>query len=263
MTCSYTAYIDESGDEGFKFLPNGAGSSRWFVISAAVYRQDNALAPVETLKRARHVLGKDPKTALHFRNLRHEHRVAYVEEIAKEKMLTVSVAVFKPNINEPERYQEGGKYLLYKYVTRLLLERASWLCKSHFKGDGDGKVDLVFSDRAAMSYEDLKKYLDLLKSQAATNDRIRIDWSAIDTTNIRAVNHGKLAGLQVADAVASSLYYALNPNPYGGVEPRYATILKPHVFRGKSTRHGYGLKFWPNYKDLKGEMPHLAAFQDW
>jgi hypothetical protein len=36
MAASFVVYIDESGDEGFVFKPDGSGSSRWFVLGAAV-----------------------------------------------------------------------------------------------------------------------------------------------------------------------------------------------------------------------------------
>jgi len=39
------------------------------------------------------------------------------------------------------------------------------------------------------------------------------------------VNHEKLAGLQIADAVASGVYCAVNLSQYGEAEPRY---LNPH-----------------------------------
>lgn len=48
MTASFVAYVDESGDEGFKFLPNEKGSSRWFVLSAMVIRKENDLQVVES-----------------------------------------------------------------------------------------------------------------------------------------------------------------------------------------------------------------------
>jgi hypothetical protein len=50
---------------------------------------------------------------------------------------------------------------------------------------------------------------------------------------VRAVNHDQLAGLQVADAIASSLYYATNLNRYGEAEDKYARLLMPTVFRHK------------------------------
>jgi Protein of unknown function (DUF3800) len=38
MTTSFTAYIDESGDEGSVFLPGEKGSSRWLVLSGVTNR---------------------------------------------------------------------------------------------------------------------------------------------------------------------------------------------------------------------------------
>jgi len=46
---SFIVYIDESGDEGFVFRPDGTGSTRWFVLSAAVIRQSNDLQMVACL----------------------------------------------------------------------------------------------------------------------------------------------------------------------------------------------------------------------
>jgi hypothetical protein len=58
MKSSFIAYVDESGDEGFVFNPDGSGSSRWFVLSAAVIRQTNDLQMVSCLKGKRDVLQK-------------------------------------------------------------------------------------------------------------------------------------------------------------------------------------------------------------
>jgi hypothetical protein len=45
MAASFVAYIDESGDEGFKFAK---GSSEWFVLSAAITRKRFDVATVKT-----------------------------------------------------------------------------------------------------------------------------------------------------------------------------------------------------------------------
>lgn len=66
--------VDESGDEGFVFNEDGTGSSRWFVLSAAVIRQTNDLQMVGCLKEVRSILKKEPKTPLHFVDLKHEQR---------------------------------------------------------------------------------------------------------------------------------------------------------------------------------------------
>jgi len=58
MKSSFVAYVDESGDEGFVFHPDGTGSSRWFVLTAAVIRQTNDLQMVSCLKEVRDILKK-------------------------------------------------------------------------------------------------------------------------------------------------------------------------------------------------------------
>lgn len=98
MTSSFTAYIDESGDEGFVFLPGEKGSSRWLVLSAVVFRKAKDLEAVRVMREVRTLLGKDPKKALHFREMKHEHRVPYVRALATAPMRTVSVLIHKPSI---------------------------------------------------------------------------------------------------------------------------------------------------------------------
>ncbi len=53
----------------------------------------------------------------------------------------------------------------------------------------------------------------------------------------------KRMGLQVADAVASGFYQAIEPQ-YGFTEDRYARMLRPIVFR-RGRHSSYGLKFIP------------------
>ena len=259
---SYRVYIDESGDEGFVFNPDGTGSSRWFVLSAVVVRKKNDLTLVRLLEQVRSLLGKAQRKELHFRDLKHEQRVPYVKQITTAAVKTVSVLIYKPSIREPEKFQ-SEKFLLYRYATRFLLERVSWLCRdSHTQGEGSGKADIVFSNRSIMSYEDLTGYLQLLKTKSDPMD-VRIDWNIIEPGNVSAVDHSKLAGLQVADAVASSLFYAVNVNRYGDVEDRYARLLLPLCYRHKGLAIGYGLKFWPeDFQKQKSANPQIAMFAD-
>lgn len=262
MKSSFVAYIDESGDEGFKFLDNERGSSRWFVVSAAVFRRENDLQAVQVLKATRELLGKPPKKALHFKDMKHDARVAYVTKVAEAHFRHVSVLVHKPSLPEPERFQESP-YLLYRYVTRLLLERVSWLCRDALRPDGcNGTVETIFSDRSAMSYDELRQYLCTLRDQSQVHDAIRIDWNVIKPEQARAVKHDQLAGLQVADAVASSVFASMNKSPLGNTEPRYLTALRRQAYRHKGVALGYGLKVWPPIEQLEKEMPHVAALRD-
>jgi hypothetical protein len=263
MPSSFVTYIDESGDEGFVFKPDGSGSSRWFVLSAAVLRKTNDLQAVACLKEVRTLLGKPPKYPLHFVDLRHEQRTPYVRRIGALPLRTVSVLVYKPAINEPEKFQ-NDKYLLYRYATRLLLERVSWLCRDHRRpGEGDGFTDIIFSNRSNMSYAEIRDYLRLLRQRAADNpEGVQLDPTAIDPERISTVEHSKLAGLQVADAVASSAYLAVKRNRYGEAEPSYLRLLAKTIYRHKTVALGYGLKVWPeDIEAIKAKAPEAVNLE--
>lgn len=260
MKASFIAYVDESGDEGFVFNPDGSGSSRWFVLSAAVIRETNDLEMVRCLKEVRAVLQKEPKTPLHFVDLKHEQRVPYIRRVGELPLRTVSVAIYKPLIREPEKFQ-NTKYLLYRYATRLLLERVSWLCRDQRRaGEGDGFCEVIFSNRSNMSYEEIRDYLRLLLQQSEANpEQVQLDHTVIAPERIRAVEHSKLAGLQVADAVASGLHFALKVNRYGETETGYLPHLKKTIYRHKGETMGYGLKVWPeDFATVKSKAPEAA-----
>jgi hypothetical protein len=260
MSPSFCAYVDESGDEGFVFNADGSGSSRWFVLSAAVIRQTNDLEMVSCLKEVRTVLQKAPKTPLHFVDLKHEQRVPYIRRVGELPLRTVSVLIYKPLIREPEKFQ-NTKYLLYRYATRLLLERVSWLCREQRRtGEGDGFCEVIFSNRSNMSYDEIRDYLRLLLQQSEANPQeVQIDRTVIVPERIRAVEHSKLAGLQVADAVASGLHFALKVNRYGETETGYLPHLKKTLYRHKGEAMGYGLKVWPeDFATVKSKAPEAS-----
>jgi hypothetical protein len=258
MATDFVAYIDESGDEGFKFLDRERGSSRWFVLSATVVRKSNDLNMVEVARAARALLGKPDKYVLHFRELKHEHRVPLVRLIGNAPVRTVSILVHKPSIPNPESFQHDG-HKLYRYCTRLLLERVSWLCRSNASSGSGCTADLVFSNRSAMSYDELRSYLRLLKKQSESSADISVKWDAIHPDRVRAVNHDQLAGLQIADAVASSMFFAANRTQYGEVEEGYMRLLNRTVYRNKDRVEGYGLKFWCKDDAEKKRLAGLAS----
>jgi hypothetical protein len=240
MSSSFIAYVDESGDEGFSFA---AGSSEWFVLSALLLRRETELEAVKVLDGVKGLLKKELRRPLHFRKLEHHQRVAYVTELAKHRarMRTISVLVHKPSLKDVERFR--GKYLLYRYATRFLLERVSWFCRDHRRASdgGDGSVEVVFSNRRNMSYEDIRGYLDVLQGRP----EVKIEWSVVRRTQVDSLPHDQRRGLQIVDAVASSYWYGLNPNVYGQTEDRYARILHPLAYARYGKYAAYGLKFFP------------------
>jgi hypothetical protein len=241
---SFKVYIDESGDEGFSFKAPRLGSSHWFVLSAVVTRSNTDLETVQLVDVIRELLQKKALQPLHFRALKHEHRLPYVEKISQAQLRTISVLVHKPSLKEPDTFQ--GRFVLYYYTARYLLERISWFCRDHRGANdpGDGSAQVIFSNRGGMSYEELRGYLHNLRANTELGE-VRIDWDVIRPDQILAMNHEKLMGLQIADAVASSFYFGVQRSPLGFTEPRYAQMLKPVVYHQSGQHLDYGLKFWP------------------
>lgn len=194
----------------------------------------------------------------------HPPRLVLFHELAALSFKTVSVLSYKPDIQDVQIYR-SSKFLLYRDLTNLLVERVSWLCRDHARvGEGDGSVDLIFSDRAAMSYEDMRDYMRSLRRQSESDGPGRVHWPAINIERLRAVQHSQLAGLQIADAVASSTFYAVNPSRFGITDPSYLHFLRHHVYRQEGAWLGFGVHFLSDFGSLKSRMPHLgAAFEDW
>lgn len=238
---TFVAYIDESGDEGFSFE---GGSSEWFVLAAVVTKRERDVEVVKLVDRARVQLGKPERKPLHFRDLKHEQRLPFIGEISAAELRTITVLIHKPSLQETEKFRD--RFRLYFYATRYLLERVSWYCRDHKlpTDPGDGSVEIVFSNRSGMSYDELKGYFDLLEARTSLFD-VRVDWDVIRTCQIIAYSPGKRMGLQVADAVASSAFYAFQPSRHGYTENRYLGMLKPVVYHYRGQYLGYGLKFWP------------------
>lgn len=247
---NYIAYVDESGDEGFAF-DGPHRSSEWFVLSAVVTRAENDSALVPLLRNYRATIKKPPQYTIHFRNLRHNQRIPLLHAISQARVRTISVIVHKPSLRDSEYLRE--KHRLYFYLSRYLFERISWLCKNTAKSPDAARAKVVFSNRLGMSYEDIRNYLRTLRGKTDRGEDIRIDGEVIDAERIVAIPHRLRAGLQVADAVASSVYSAFEPSPYGFTEPRYLDLIRQVTYRHQGTVAGYGIKLFP------GEIAVWAA----
>lgn len=241
MNNTFTVYIDESGDEGFLF---DSGSSSWFIISAVIVKKSMDTETVKLLDDVRILIGKPSNKPLHFRDLKHEHKIPYINNISRADVKVVSTLVHKPSLIEPEIFKEGSR--LYHFSVKYLLERISWYCRDHkVKNDsGDGTAEIIFSNRTTMSYDKMKEYLDLLKEKSNVLD-VNIDWNIIKTDQIKPLGHGKRMGLQIADAVAGSYFSSVEPNRFGFIEDAYIKMLKPVIYNSKGKYSGYGFKFWP------------------
>ena len=158
-SASFRAYIDESGDEGFQFRTSSKeqGSSDWFVLSAFLTRKKTDLDTVKIIDQIREEFRLPSKKHVHWKKLKHPQKVRYAQFLAGLQARVIAVCVHKPSLLEPEKFQD--RYRLYFYAVRYLVERISWLARDYHnlvKWGGDGTVELIFSNRQGMSYNDLR-----------------------------------------------------------------------------------------------------------
>lgn len=243
MAHSFVAYIDESGDEGFSFRPEpGFGSSEWFVISAVMIPTTRDIAENKKFHDVIRPIEKIRNAPIHFAKLSHEQRVAVCNGIGASQFRIISVC-----INKRELAGDGlrGKHRLYFYATRYLIERISWLARDRSADHaGDGRVRLVFSNRRQMSYDDLRTYVERLRSAPPEAD-IRIHWPAISADLVEPRPHNQLVGLRAVDTVASGIRYGLELTQYGFCEDRYGRMMEPRTYRHLGRALPYGMKFFP------------------
>ncbi len=248
MGTSFVAYIDESGDEGFRFRRNAdeQASSDWFVLAGMVTRRQTDPETVKAVDAVRCDLKVRPRDAIHWKKLKHAEKVRYTQIMAPLPARVAAVCVHKPSLSEPEKFRE--QYRLYFYAVRCLLERLSWLVRDLADGvrrNGDGAVGLVFSNRQGMPYERMQAYLHLLRRQQHAGHDIRIEFDRVQVAGLKTQTPGTSLGLQLADAAAGAFFNALERDRFGNTEPRYLQILSPLLYRYEQNVHGYGFKILP------------------
>lgn len=253
MAHSFIAYVDESGDEGltgkFRVPGRGGGSSHWLTLGATLWRNSRDL---DAVRWAKSIIEQLPEARrrrpLHFMDLDHAQRVMAISTLAGEPFRSISIIANKPVIPQGI-YTERSQ--LYHYLCRYLIERISWLCRDLRPSvpEGDGRVKIVFSRRRSMNYDDFQSYM--LKLKDMDDPEIRIHWPVIDIDGIEAQDHGARFGLQLADLVTSGITAALEPDFYGNVEPRFARMLKPHVYHRGKNYLSYGAKLVPPHEQLE------------
>lgn len=229
----YRAYIDESGDEGFKWNPDGTGSSTWFVLAAVIVRSDVDLVVSRTINEIKQEIRVPPQKPLHWADRWKHEEKKYISQTIGRTDITISyVAINKRKLDKTETLRKPPA--LYFWATRLLLERVSW-----FVDDNNGLVDCIFENRARMSYDALTTYIRNLIDSGEHEIRPVI-------RNISSANKIQYKLLQMADSCASALMAAVQPDRFGNLELQYVWNLREKLYRRKGKQLGYGLKIFPN-----------------
>ena len=187
------------------------------------------------------------KKALHFRDLQHDVRKYYAARIAQANLTSAVVLMKKRDLlsgKETALEERQIRATLYHTATVALMETISHHCaENHVAGEaGDGSVDLVFSSRSTLDYEELKSIL-----AAVLADRVGFRYQGgvdiIRPAQVQAIMHSKSMGLQIADAVTSSYFYAVETSADGFTEDAYVRLLLPCACRQAGELFGHGARF--------------------
>ena len=245
------AYIDESGDEGFK-----SGASQWFIISAVVVQQANDRVVASVINEIKlRLWGNITRQPLHWVRLRHEKKRVVIHEISKQDFTLFAVALEKKYLVR-ERFDSHYdrenrmkfRWAMYFYATKLLVER---ICK--YANRQGVRVNLIFENRSSISYRDLRDYLTFMTDYPGPYSwRPTIPRQMIKSVEPHNKEVKKL--LQVADTCSGALKDALEINQYGNVEELYIMGLAEKFDRPSGRLWGFGLKLFPrSMQKVRGE----------
>lgn len=219
----YVLYVDEAGDDGIRsFRPEDPkGSSEWLCLAGYLVRRKTDPSLPEVLSELRATINATQGRSLHYRDLSRSKRLAACEFLGKRPARAFAICSYKRtmhNHRNPRAEAAAGssRQFFYNWIARLLLERVTEFCLADCEKNGTVPtgIKIVFSHRGGHRYGQMKAYFALLKRQALTGSTflakriIRPElfrWGLVDY-----VPHYQLAGLQLADVVASAVYQGLD-----------------------------------------------------
>jgi Protein of unknown function (DUF3800) len=240
------AYIDESGDEGWRKVGQRArgapdASSEWLILAAAISPAEMDAKNMRIIDELRESTKKtQSRKPLKWRALGNDHfkkrRVA--DALGDQRSLIYSVAaLWKPALADRAPGLRKPGYL-YHLTGRYLIERLSWFAWDR-SGSARRQVNLLFESRQQTSYADLEKYVRSIEADPEAS----IETGSIG--DVRPINPS-IKGAQVADLVAGAVQDALEPNHRGDTEADYLLRLKNRLYCKPGKRLvSYGLKIFP------------------
>ena len=227
MAADYTVYIDEAGDLG---LNRG---TRWFVLSAVIVKKENEKSIRQVIEKLKSALNCKE---IHFSKLRHFEKRAYVvNSLYQCPFLFCNVVLDTTTVRLQPRDMESNKsMLLYNYMCRYLLERASW-----FLRDNNAFAEIVLSSRGTSRDAELIAYIKDILLKREDNE------VAPQFTNVKSKQAPTWDMLQLADVCATSMFmaYEINKN-FGVLLPCFAHKLGERLYRHNKTLRNYGIKYF-------------------
>ena len=242
----FRCYIDESGDEGFKF---DRGSRPWFFLTGVIVEDKDEPLVRGTVDRIVKKIWLDrnqsPPAMLHWKDISHNAKIVVATELSNQPFCFISVGIWKPKLQPTSFMRKSDP--LFRYASRMLLERASW-----YVNDNEGEAEIIFSSRNRLLLVELQTYISRVIGMTS---QIR---PVFDPLKIRVRTPDKVKMLQIADACASATGAAFNPDIYGNLQPFYLEILKGRLYRREGRLLSYVLKLFPD-DNLQTEYPFVEG----
>ena len=250
----YVVYIDEAGDPGVKERQSIPAWTQWFTLSAVVIAIERDPEVADWVRDMREATRSRQRRDLHYRNLSLPNKRRVCRILAAKHVRLFVVASHKANLRRRRNSVLGshGAADYYNWCLRLLLERVtSWCHRRSIKDHGEARpLRLIFSERGGHDYAEVREYLRKLDHQSRAGTlklgaRILVP-DLISPNRCEVRPHSAMAGLQLADIVASAFFQAANSAlPTHELSP--ARLLKPRIAREGANRlcAGFGLTMLP------------------
>lgn len=250
----YTAFIDESGDDGFNFE---GGSSDFIVVAAIISRTSNLGQFRDAVQKARERAKKSSGwTFGTFKKLNGSpaQRWLLADQFASLAVQSCCVVIHKRGLTEPG--WKSKKEDMYFHASKFLIERISWACRDTDakRAEDDPTCSIIFSRRGGLRYENLQNYVRRLQSspqEYGTN----AEWRHINPDLIVCEDHsdGNACHL-AADHFASAVGCAIEVKDHGSFDDRYARIWRKKIYSYNGKMEGNGFKIWP-----ESGVPYLRS----
>ncbi|WP_082351748.1 DUF3800 domain-containing protein [Cypionkella psychrotolerans] len=267
-SASFVLYVDEAGDDGLRsFKPEDPkGCTEWLCLAGYLVRAEIDKTLPDVHLSLRQAVGSRQSDVIHYRNLSDPKRLVACEHLAKTPARAFAVCSYKrtlQNYHNPRvvAANGGSSQFLYNWLIRMLLERVTdFVVRDASYERNKDYLRVVFSHRGGHRFGQMKAYVEQLKAQAVGNST----W--IKTREIRpevlrfqhfeSVPYYQMAGLQLADIVASAVYQGLDTHaPRWTCNPAKALsrLVAREVVSGRRLTADYGLTLVP--------QPHKVALR--
>lgn len=250
--CSLTVYIDEAGDpgakDGLRYLD---GRHEWLILGAAVVRTSREAETIDWVKDLRHVANARQAGTLHYNQVHRDRRLNVCQTLAEKPVRSLVFASHKSNLRayfNPRLGKPIDGNRLYNWCFRLLLERITASAEI-WQRQEIGRLEplrLIIAERGH-DFEHFHAYIDKLRWQREHGTLFLkgpgLVLEHLDRGGWQIARMGEVAGLQLADTVASSFYQAAN-SASPAFDPAPAMALQPVVV-GNGEAANRGVTLWP------------------